>query len=437
MTDRETAHLLFALALLLISAHTFGYLFARMRQPQVIGEILGGLVLGPTLLGRVWPEAYNWLFPPDGITHEVLLAVYQLGLLLLMFTAGTQMKGLVHRGAVRTVAAISVAGLLVPFAAGLALFAAVDLSRYEGPAHDHTALALVFSIAIAVTSIPVISRIMLDLGLLQTRFARIVLTVAVIEDIVLYVVLAVAIGLVSVPGVAPYGLAGELGLEPGSAANDVYHTFVAVGVLVISLIWGPRLYARLLDSRANLVVRRSPIGFQLVIMLMMSAVCLLLGIVPLFGAFIAGIIVATAPGERDAHAREELSHVSLGFFIPAYFAIVGLQLDLVDGFDPVFFVGFLAFACAAKAASVFAAARLAGEPQSSALNLAIALNARGGPGIVLASAAYAADIVDERFYACLVMLSVVTSLMAGTWLERTISVPAAADEPSGAVARPT
>ena len=157
---------------------------------------MGGLVLGPTLLGRIWPEAYDWLFPPDGVTHDVLMAVYQLGLLLLMFTAGTQMKGLVHRGSARAVAAISVAGLLVPFAAGLALFAAVDLSRYEGAAQDHTALALVFSIAIAVTSIPIISRIMLDLGLLQTRFARIVLTVAVIEDIVLYVVLAVAIGLV-------------------------------------------------------------------------------------------------------------------------------------------------------------------------------------------------------------------------------------------------
>jgi len=147
--------------------------------------------------------------------------------------------------------------------------------------------------------------------------------------------------------------------------------------------------------------------------------------------------VATAPGQREADAREELSHVSLGFFIPAYFAIVGLQLDLIGGFDLVFFLGFLAFACIAKAVSVFAAARLAGESPSSAVNLAVALNARGGPGIVLASTAYAADIVDQRFYACLVMLSVVTSLMAGTWLERTIRAPAAADERSSAVARPT
>ena len=437
ITDRDTAHLLFALALLLISAHTFGYLFARMRQPQVIGEIVGGLVLGPTLLGRIWPEAYHWLFPPDGVTHDVLMAVYQLGLLLLMFTAGTQMKGLVHRGSARAVAAISVAGLLVPFAAGLALFAAVDLSRYEGAAQDHAALALVFSIAIAVTSIPIISRIMLDLGLLQTRFARIVLTVAVIEDIVLYVVLAVAIGLVSTPGTVPFGLAGGLGLEPRTAANDVYHTIAPVGVLGLALAFGPLAYARLLETRANLVVKRSPIGFQLVVMLTLSATCLLLGIVPLFGAFLAGIIVATAPGQRDADAREELSHVSLGFFIPAYFAIVGLQLDLIGGFDLVFFLGFLAFACLAKAASVFAAARLAGESQFSAVNLAVALNARGGPGIVLASTAYAAGIVDQRFYACLVMLSIVTSLMAGTWLERTIRSPAAADERSGAVARPT
>ena len=241
----------------------------------------------------------------------------------------------------------------------------------------------------------------------------------------------------STPGTVPFGLAGGLSLEPGTAANDVYHTIAAVGVLGLALAFGPLAYARLLETRANLVVKRSPIGFQLVVMLTLSATCLLLGIVPLFGAFLAGIIVATAPGQRDADAREELSHVSLGFFIPAYFAIVGLQLDLIGGFDLVFFLGFLAFACLAKAASVFAAARLAGESQSSAVNLAVALNARGGPGIVLASTAYAAGIVDQRFYACLVMLSIVTSLMAGTWLERTIRSPAAADERSGAVARPT
>src|SRR5690242_17388437 len=333
-----------------------------------------------------------------------------------MFTAGTQMRGLVNRTAVRTVAAVATAGLIIPFVAGVVLFTTIDLSRYEGTAHNHDALLLVFAIGLAVTSIPVISRIMMDLGILRTRFARIVLSVAVIEDIVLYVVLAVAIGLVQVPGGAQFGLAGAVGLEPGSSGNMAYHSFATVGFLIASLACGPWAYRLALRSRFNIVKRQNPIGFQLLVLLVFSSVCLLLSIVPLFGAFVAGVVVATAPGTRAELARTEISHVALGLFIPVYFAIVGLQLDLVDHFDPLPFVAFLAFACVAESLSVYAAARLAGEARSTGFDLAVAMNARGGPGIVLASTAYAAGIIDATFYTSLVMLAVVTSLIAGAWL---------------------
>ena len=431
-TDRDTAHVLAALVVLVVSAHGCGYVFVRLRQPPVIGEILGGLLLGPTLLERVWPAAHDWLFPSTGATPAVLGAVYQLGLLLLMFTAGTQVRGLISRAAARTVASVAVAGLVLPFLAGLGVFAAVDLTRFEGTAHDRTALLLVFAIAIAVTSIPVIARIMLDLGLLNTRFARIVLTVAVVEDVVLYVALAVAVGMVAGTGAAQFGLAGALGWDPGSAANNAYHTVATIGFLIAGLVGGPRVYSTLLRSRYNLIKRRSHVAFQLVVMIVMSGICLLLSIVPLFGAFVAGIVVVSVPGERAEVARSEIGHFALGLFIPVYFAIVGLQLDLVDNFDVLFFLAFLLFACLAKSASVYAGARAAGESTRSAVDLAIAMNARGGPGIVLASTAFAAGIIDARFYTTLVMLAIVTSMIAGTWLQRSMAssrrpAPEAAD----------
>jgi len=146
--------------------------------------------------------------------------------------------------------------------------------------------------------------------------------------------------------------------------------------------------------------------------------------VPLFGAFVAGILVVSVPGEREEIARSEIGAVALGLFIPVYFAIVGLQLDLVENFDFLFFVAFLLFACLAKSASVYAGARVAGEPVRSAVDLAIAMNARGGPGIVLASTAFAAGIIDARFYTTLVMLAIVTSLIAGTWLQRGMAASA-------------
>jgi Kef-type K+ transport system membrane component KefB len=434
-TDRDTAHVLAALMVLLVSAHTCGYLFARFRQPPVIGEILGGILLGPTLLERVWPSAYDWLFPSTGAVPAVLGAVYQLGLLLLMFTAGTQMRGLISRSSTRVVGAIAVIGLVVPFLAGVVAFTAIDFTRFEGTAQNRTALLLVFAIAIAVTSIPVISRILLDLGLLKTRFARIVLSVAVIEDVVLYVVLAVAIGIVAGTGSAQFGLAGQLGWDPGSNANYAYHTFATVGFLAVGLAFGPRLYTMALRSRYNVIKRRSQVAFQLVVLIAMSGACLLLSIVPLFGAFVAGIIVVAATGERAQTARFEIGNFSLGLFIPLYFAIVGLQLDLVDHFDVLFFLAFLLFACLVKSASVYAGARIGGEDRKSAVNLAMAMNARGGPGIVLASTAFGAGIIDEGFYTTLVMLAIVTSLIAGTWLQRTMApAPAPAHEGVDALA---
>jgi Kef-type K+ transport system membrane component KefB len=119
-----------------------------------------------------------------------------------------------------------------------------------------------------------------------------------------------------------------------------------------------------------------------------------------------------------------------GFFIPVYFAIIGIQLDLIHHFDVLFFLGFLAFACVAKAASVYLGARLSRENRFVSASLAIAMNARGGPGIVLASTGYAAGIINETFFVSLVMLSVVTSLLAGSWLER-VAVRLGAGRPDG------
>jgi Kef-type K+ transport system membrane component KefB len=233
-TDADLARLLVALAVLLIAAHGMGSLFAKLGQPPAIGEILGGILLGPTLLATVAPGVAHWIFPKDGVSAAALGAVYQLGLLLLMFAAGTEMRKLLQRSNVRTVSLIAGFGMVLPFAAGLGLVAALGVKDYIGPAGNHTALILVFGMAVAVTSIPVISRIMHDLHLLPTRFARMVLSAAVVEDIVLYVVLAVAVGLVQPKGSSAFGLPGALKIHTVTQ-NSVYHTIIAVIFLAIAL----------------------------------------------------------------------------------------------------------------------------------------------------------------------------------------------------------
>jgi Kef-type K+ transport system membrane component KefB len=427
------AHLLAALAALLVAAHALGALFARFRQPRVIGEIAAGLVLGPTLLGHVAPGAESRLFPAAGVTPTVLGAVYQLGLLLLLFCSGAQIRAGHRRGEAKTVSWVFSTGTVLPFLAGLGLLQVLDLRSSWGPHANAASFLLIFAIAMAVTSIPVISKIMHDLGILDTSFARVVLGVAVAEDIVLYVILAVSLGLAQGGTGALFGLPALLGIGPGTAADMAYHVVATLAVLGAALTFGPRGYRAAATWRLNIVRQASPVAYDLALMLAITLLCLLLGIEGFFGAFVAGVAVGratettadtkagpatmTAAGGGTApDAIRSIQGFAFAFFIPIYFAVVGLQLDLLRGFNVVFFLLFLLLACAVKAGSVYLGARLAGQASASSWNLAVALNARGGPGIVVASVAYGAGIIDQPFYAVLVMLAIVTSLFAGSWL---------------------
>ena len=417
----ELARLLLALTLLLVFAHTIGYLANRLGQPRVIGEIVGGLLLGPTVLGAIAPGLHEQIFPAEGPVPIVLDAMYQLGLLLLMFSAGSEIRSSFRPDERRTVAAVTVTGMVVPFLVGLGFVALLPDGAHVGVANDRAAFVLVFALAIAVTSIPVISRIMFDLGILETAFARIVLAVAVLEDVAIYVLLAIALGLVASSTHAGVGLPAVLDLEPGSVLSIGFHVVSTLLFLGAALWLGPPVYRALLRFRFNVVKRGSAVAFQVVFMLAVTMLAVSLDVVPLFGAFVAGIVVGSAEGTTGAEAaRETIRGFSFAFFIPVYFAIVGLRLDLLEDFEPLFFLLFLAVACVAKYASVWVGARWAGESAAGARNLGVALNARGGPGIVLASVAFDAGIVDGGFYAVLVMLAIVTSLIAGSWLGRVV-----------------
>lgn len=431
LTDAQTSSVLTALALLLLAAHALGHVFAHFRQPRVIGEILGGLLLGPTLFGHLFPELQQAAFSSvDGVTYPVLGAVYQLGLFLLMFCSGLEVRSGLRKGERRTALAVTIAGTVLPFALGLGFlqlhgwmgFDMLDMRRFYGPAGSEGAFLLIFAIAVAVTSIPVISRIMLDLGILETSFARVVLGAAVIEDILLYVVLAVAIGMVGGQQGDVSGLLAILGVEPSSPLANVYHLVVPVAFIGLALMFGPTLFRWTSRFRYNLLAKGSPIAFLLVFMVVMAGLCVYLSVTPMFGAFIAGMIAGKTGGwgRRSEHAHEAIKTFSFAFFVPVYFAIVGLKLDLIHQFEPAFFLFFLVFACGAKSLSVYAGARWAGESRHGARNLAVAMNARGGPGIVLASVAFDASAISESFYVILVMLAIVTSLLAGSWLERIV-----------------
>jgi Kef-type K+ transport system membrane component KefB len=190
LSDSQFGSLCLVLVALLGTAHLLGNLFAYLRQPRVIGEILAGVLLGPSVLGYFFPKI------SIGNAHQAALGfLFNLGLLLLMFVSGAETKSLFGTSDRRQIAFLGIVGTGLPFLIALVISPLVRQSLLMGNAGQSTALLLVIGIAMAVTSIPVISRILRDLGILDTRFARLILGVAVCEDIFLWAILAVAVSL--------------------------------------------------------------------------------------------------------------------------------------------------------------------------------------------------------------------------------------------------
>jgi Kef-type K+ transport system membrane component KefB len=386
----------------LLLAHGLGWLFTRFRQPRVIGEILAGLVMGPTLLGQFW---YKDFPVQKGALPLPLELCYQLGLLLLMFLSGAEIKHIFRKEDRKEVTLLSIFGTGLPFVAALAFIWTLDLSGLEGPRGAGLPLMLVIGIAVAVTSIPVISKIFFDLKILHTRFAKLVLGVAVLEDIGLWAVLAIATA-----------LAKNAAAPTGYIAKEIS---ITLAYFAFGLGLAPRLMKRLHKSRFNVLAQQSPEAYLLVLAMMYVGVAAYLNVNLVFAAFLAGLAVPKKDYiHREYHeAVKSISRFAFAFFIPVYFALVGYKLDLQKSFSLTLLLVFMGVACVMKLASVLLGARVAGFKGLDSINLAVATNARGGPGIVLASVALEAQIISPVFYTTLILLAIFTSQAAGAWLE--------------------
>jgi Kef-type K+ transport system membrane component KefB len=196
-----------------------------------------------------------------------------------------------------------------------------------------------------------------------------------------------------------------------------YHLLATVGFFVLGLTLLPRAVKRFNKSKFNVLARHSPVGYALSVLLAYCVVAGALDVNLVFAAFLAAFAVVHKKRRLFAEALDAIGKVSFAFFIPVYFAIVGLKLDLVKAFSWQLLLLFLVGTCIVKILSVSLASRLAGFHGLDLVNLALTTNARGGPGIVLASVAFDAGIINAKFYTALVLVAVITSQFAGAWLE--------------------
>lgn len=404
LSGDQVSHFLLAMGCLLAMAHLLGFLAEKIFIPRVIGEVAAGLVLGPTILGHFCPDAFHWLFVGFPLEDKLFGLLYQFGLLLLMFCSGLKFQTKFNKEDARITSALVIGSTIPAFIIGWIAADFFNIIPFIGSANNPLAIKVVIAVSIAITSIPVISKIFNDLGIMHTRFAKIVIACAGVHDVLLWIALGFATAIASKSG----------GYTLSTAFVSAGTSF---GFILGALIVGYLLFKRMTIIRQNLLFRSSNLGYFLFIMFILASLAGTLHVETIFGALIAGIIAKVALPEAVSERLEQgVSNISFSWFIPIYFATVGLQLDLIKHFNPLFFLIYLLFATFTQTLAVYITSRIIKQDPFTSFNLGVAINDRGGPGIVLSSVAYSTGIINQEFFAILVMLALVTSWIPGTWL---------------------
>ena len=412
MSSVAFGQMMLTLGVVLAAAHGLGYLAERLNQPRLAGEIFAGVLLGPSVLKWASPDLFARLFESSASLQGVLDFLYQLGLILLMFCAGGEARRLLAKeNRAQTYTLIGAAdGVNFALVLGLGLVGALPLAALTGPAGQELSTLLVVAIALSVTSIPVISRIFWDLGILHTRFVSLILGSALIEDIALWIVMSAAMIVASSATLAAEHF----------ASNLATHVIATVAFTVASLLAMPRLLQAASVSRWNLLYAASPVGYVVFILLAFCAAAAAVDVNLQFAALLAGYaLTGGLNGTGRAYFAAPLEHiakVSFGVFVPIYFVMIGWRLVFDQEFSFAILIGFFLGSTVLSLVTSGLAAHLAGFRKLDILNIALTMNARGGPGIVLASVAYEAGIINAAFFTALVLTAVLTSQLAGAWL---------------------
>ncbi|MFY7993720.1 MAG: cation:proton antiporter [Bacteriovoracaceae bacterium] len=416
MTSEEIGALALTLGIFITLVHSLGYIAEKLKQPKLIGEILAGALLGPYFLGSYFPEFSLKILGdvnvPTNKISIILNFIYWIGLFLLMFISGSETRKLLGKENQKETAWMLGVGTPTPFLIImiLGLSSLIPLHLITGSAGQEMSALLILAIAVSVTSIPVISRIFYDLGILQTRFASLILGAAVLEDIILWAVLAVATSLVQ-----PSHLAQNLIVQ-----EITQHVGVNLLYMLIGLFIAPLILKRINNLKLNILLKASSRGYVFVVLFLYIAMASAMGVNLVFAAFLAGFgLIGGIKGserERFAEPLDTIAKIAFAFFTPVYFALVGYKLSLGKDLSLPMLLFFLFGSSALSLLANGMAAKLAGFRKRDIINLAVTINARGGPGIVLASVAYEAGIINAAFYTTLVITAIVTSQMAGAWL---------------------
>lgn len=404
LSEHQLLVLWVQLLVLLLVARGLGGLARRVGQPAVVGELAAGVLLGPSVLGALAPGVWGWLFPDDAVHAGLMNGIGWLGVFFLLVLAGWETDlGLVRRLG-RAAAWVSAGSLVVPLGFGLAVGMAMP-EVFLGEAGERTVFALFMATALAISSLPVVAKVLSELDLVRRDFAQLTLAAGMANDVVGWVVLGLIAGLAQSGSID----LRQVGLALGGLAALVCATFTVGQRATDGLLRAVRQYQGGAAGAVTVMV---------LLALAWATFAQAVGLEGVLGAFLAGILLGRSKfGDRDAIAVLEI--MTFGVLAPIFFARAGLRVDLAALADPTTLAWagvVLLAASASKFVGAFAGARVAGRVAREGLALGAGLNARGALEIVVASVGLTLGVLNQASYTVVVLMAIATSMMAPVML---------------------
>lgn len=387
--------LLIQITLILLTVRFFSLLFRRIGQPGVVGEIVAGIVLGPSLLGAFFPQIFNFIFPES--SFETLGMLSQVGLVLFMFVIGLEVDFNILKNKLNQTLVISHAGIIVPFFMGVA----ASIWVYEEYAAMHTPFipfALFIGISMSITAFPVLARVLEEKGILRSNIGVLAIASAANDDVTAWCLMAMVIAIA----------------RAGIFVSALFTIGVTVGYIVFMFfVLRPVLEKLGKKHIRDGNVSNSFVGFIFIIMVISAAATEIIGIHAIFGAFIAGIIMPKGLGFRNAMI-DKVKDISLVLFIPLFFAFTGLRTRIGLINTPELWgvcVVFILFATAGKLGGCSVAARLTGERWRESFVIGTLMNTRGLMELIALNIGYEMGILPPEIFVIMVIMALVTTFM--------------------------
>jgi len=407
LSHSETIVLLLSISAMLIVSRIFAELGKKLKLPMVMGELIVGIILGPTVLGMLFPDFFNYLFPPTGNVPMALDGIFSLSVIMLLFVAGMEVQLSVVLKQGRIAISTSLFSMIIPFftAFAVAWFFPEIFSISTDPQAKFL-FALFLGTALSISALPVIARILMDMNLFKTNIGMVIIASAMFNDLIGWLLFSFVLSLTNASN--------------GEHMHIGYTIFYILGFGLFMLTIGKKIIDKTLPwMQTKLSWPGGVLSISLGICLLSAAFTESINIHAILGAFIAGIAFGDSVHLKE-QAREIIHQFVTNFFAPLFFVSIGLKVNFIENFDPIIVVVILLLAFIGKVVGASIGARIGGMSKNHALAVGFGMNARGAMEIILGTLAFDAGIISKPIFVALIIMALVTSLTSAPLMKRFI-----------------